>query len=117
MRRSRPTARPVNVDEMREGESSALLSKGVPGLDAARARELSRRLGEWPIALELASAMMRQRIEQGDSAEKAAQRLLQILDKRGPRGWQRAPETRDTATSMPFLRAAWNCSAAKIAPT
>jgi WD40 repeat protein len=80
------TARPVNVDEMRAGESSALLSKGVPGLDAARVGELSRRLGEWPIAIELASAMMRQRIEQGDSAEKAAQRLLQILDKRGPRG-------------------------------
>ncbi len=80
------TARPVNVDEMHEEESSALLSKGVPGLDAARARELSRRLGEWPFALELASAMMRQRIEQGDSAEKAVQRLLQILDKRGPHG-------------------------------
>jgi len=70
---------------MRAGESSALLSKGVAGLDAARVAELSRRLGEWPLAIELASAMMRQRIEQGDSAEKAAQRLLQILDKRGPR--------------------------------
>ena len=78
-------ARLVNVDEMREAESLALLSKGVPGLDPMQARELSRRLGEWPIALELASAMMRQRIEQGDSAEHAAQWLSQILDKKGPR--------------------------------
>ena len=82
-------ARPVNVDEMSAAESLALISKGVPGLDPTRAREFSQRLGEWPIALELASAMMRQRIEQGDTADRSAQRLLQILDKKGPRGLAR----------------------------
>ena len=80
------TARPVNVDEMSEAESHALLSNGIAGLSATSARELSQRLGEWPIALELARAMMRQRIEQGDSAENAAQRLIQTLQKKGPRG-------------------------------
>ncbi len=79
-------ARPINVDEMRESESLALLTKGVPGLSTALASQLSQRLGEWPIALELARAMMRQRIEQGDSAEHAAQRQLQLLDKKGLRG-------------------------------
>ena len=74
---------------MSAAESQALISKGVPGLTSARARELSQRLGEWPIALELASAMMRQRIEQGDTADRAAQRLLQILEKKGPRGLAR----------------------------
>jgi hypothetical protein len=39
-----------------------------------------------PIALELARAMMLQRLEQGDSAENAAKRLLQLLDKKGPGG-------------------------------
>ncbi len=79
-------AQPVNVDEMRESESLALLTRGVPGLDAARGLELSRKLGEWPIALELACAMMRQRMDQGDSALRAADRLLQILNRKGPRG-------------------------------
>ncbi len=78
------TARCVNVDEMSGGEAQALLSKGIPGLSAALARILSQRLGEWPIALELARAMIRQRIDQGDSAENAAQRLLQALEKKGP---------------------------------
>ncbi len=83
------SARVVNVDEMREAEALALLSKGVPGLGGAQARVLTRRLGEWPIALELASAMMRQRIDQGDSTEHAAERLSQILDRKGPQGLAR----------------------------
>ncbi len=83
------SARVVNVDEMREEEALSLLSKGVPGLDAAHARVLTQRLGEWPIALELASAMMRQRIDQGDSTEHAAERLSHILDRKGPQGLAR----------------------------
>ena len=82
-------AQTVNVDEMRESESVAMLTKGVPGLHASKARYLSQRLGEWPLALELARAMMRQRMDQGDSAERAADRLLQILDRKGPRGLAR----------------------------
>jgi WD40 repeat protein len=77
-------ARSINVDEMSGAESQALISKGVPGLDPVRARELSQKLGEWPLALELASAMMRQRTEQGATAERAAQRLLDILAMEGP---------------------------------
>ena len=80
------SAQPVNVDEMGEPEALALLTKGVPGLNGARARELSQRLGQWPIALELARAMMRQRMDQGDSAQRAAERLLQILDRKGLKG-------------------------------
>jgi WD40 repeat protein len=83
------TAHPVNVGEMRAEEATALISQGVPGIDAGRARELSARLGEWPIALELAGAMMRQRIEQGDSPENAVRRMLQLLDKKGPQGLAR----------------------------
>jgi len=63
-----------------------MLTRGVSGLDAVRALELSRKLGEWPFALELARAMIRQRMEQGDSAGRAVDRLLQILNRKGPRG-------------------------------
>lgn len=83
------SAQSVTVDEMREAESHALLSKNVPQLNLVQTRELSQRLGEWPIALELASAMLRQRIERGDTAERAAQRLAYILDKKGPQGLAR----------------------------
>ena len=83
------SAQSVTVDEMREAESQALLSKNVPELNLAQARALSQRLGEWPIALELAGAMIRQRMEHGDTAERAAQRLSYTLDKKGPQGLAR----------------------------
>src|SRR5262249_16895401 len=76
----------VNVDEMNPAEAQTLLTKGVPGLSSAHTRELSQRLGEWPIAIELASAMMRQRIERGHTADRAVQQLLYTLEKRGARG-------------------------------
>lgn len=74
---------------MHELEARTLLSKGVPGLSQPRIVELARRLGEWPFALELGRAMMRQRIEQGDSVDHSAERLMQILNKRGPHGLAR----------------------------
>ncbi len=83
------TAQPVTVDEMRESESLAMLAGGVPGLDRSRALELSRKLGEWPFALELARAMMQLRIGQGDSPEHAADWLLQVLTRKGAKGLAR----------------------------
>lgn len=73
----------VNVDEMSEGEALELLNGGVPGLGADPARELARRLGEWPLALELSAAMMRERIRLGDSPSHAAGRLLAIVERKG----------------------------------
>ena len=82
-------ARPVNVDEMRAGEAVAMLGKGVSGLDTSlesgQARELAQRLGEWPLALELAAAMMRERVRQGNSASHAVGRLLKIIERKGAR--------------------------------
>ncbi len=80
------SARPVTVDEVQESESLAMLTGGVAGLDRSRALALSRKLGGWPIALELARAMLLQRIEQGDSAEHAADWLLQVLKRKGAKG-------------------------------
>jgi len=93
-------ARFVNVDEMSTKESQALLAKGVPGITAAHAQELSQRLREWPIALEIAAAMMRQRIAQGDSIEGAAKRLVLTLDKKGTRGLARGTGGHRTIDSV-----------------
>jgi WD40 repeat protein len=76
-------ASPVNVDEMREAESRALLVQSVPNLEAGQARALASRLGDWPLALELGAAMLRERIRQGDSASRAAERLLKIIERKG----------------------------------
>jgi WD40 repeat protein len=76
-------ARPVNVDQMREEEAVSMLAKGVADLGAGRAKEISRRLGQWPLALELASGMIRERVRQGDSAGHAAERLLKIVERKG----------------------------------
>jgi len=78
-------ASPVNVDEMRTEEAVALLTKGVVGLETDRARDLARRLGEWPLALELAAAMMRERCRLGETAERSAERLLAITERKGMR--------------------------------
>jgi WD40 repeat protein len=78
-------ASPVSVDEMREEEALRMLTQGVANLEAAEAGQLARRLGEWPLALELAAAMMRERVSQGDSAAHAAGRLLEIIERKGVR--------------------------------
>ena len=75
--------RPVEVDRMREDEAASMLAKSVENLRTATAKVLSERLGEWPLALELASAMIRERVRQGESAEHAAERLLKIIERRG----------------------------------
>ena len=74
----------VLVDEMRGDEAVALLTRGVPGLAPSAARDLARRLGEWPLALELAAAMMRERVRQGETAGRAAERLTKIIGRKGP---------------------------------
>ncbi len=79
---------PVIVDEMREAEAVAMLAKGVPSLDIGPARDLARRLGEWPFALELALAMMRERVREGEPAGQVATRLLTIIDRKGVRALQ-----------------------------
>ncbi|MBZ5624484.1 MAG: TIR domain-containing protein [Acidobacteriia bacterium] len=78
-------ANPVTVDEMRAEEAIEFLVKGVPSLETGTAREIARRLGEWPLALELAAAMMRERVRLGESAGQAAGRLLTIIERKGVR--------------------------------
>ena len=73
---------------MREAEAVAMLAKGVPSLEIGPARDLARRLGEWPLALELALAMMRERVREGEPAGQVATRLLTIIERKGVRALQ-----------------------------
>jgi WD40 repeat protein len=76
-------ARRVDVDEMTEEESLKLLRAEIPEIGREQVRGLSRRLGDWPLALELARAMIRQRVDRGDQPAKAVQIIEQALGKRG----------------------------------
>ena len=53
-----PGAVRVDVDEMRAAESIALLQAGLPDLNAGKVREISERLGNWPLALEAGRATL-----------------------------------------------------------
>ena len=78
-------AAPVAVDQMRGDEAEAMLRKAAPGLGVGAARDLAGRLGEWPLAMELAAAMLRERVRLGDTAAHAAERLRKILERKGVR--------------------------------
>ncbi len=68
-------ARAVNVDRMRPEEGVAML----PELDRAGAEDVARKLGEWPLGLELASAAIRERVRLGDSPARAIQRVAPTI--------------------------------------
>ncbi len=78
----------VDVDQMRTDEAEAMLLKAVPSLGSGEARVLAGKLGEWPLALELAAAMMKERVRRGEPAAKAAERLDAILERKGVRALQ-----------------------------
>jgi WD40 repeat protein len=73
----------VNVDQMRAAEAVQMMTAGIVGLSVARASELSQRLGQWPIALELSAAAIRERIVLGDSVDGAATRFLKRIERKG----------------------------------
>ena len=72
----------VKVDKMRETEASSLLSQGVAGENCAGFAEPARRLGEWPLLLELANATLRHRVARGDTVAGALVYLDRALDRR-----------------------------------
>jgi hypothetical protein len=70
---------------MREGEAFSLLTKGVPGLGTGQVRQVAGHLGEWPLPLQLAAAVMRERVLQGESTTHAGEQLLKIIERKGVR--------------------------------
>jgi hypothetical protein len=76
-------ARPVDVDEMSPAEAVAMLRECAGDIDPARAAELARDLGEWPLALELAAAMIRERVRLGEAPARAVGRVSEIVRQDG----------------------------------
>ena len=76
-------ARPVDVDEMSQAEAIAMLLKCAGDIDPARAAGLARDLGEWPLALELAAAMIRERVRFDEPPSRAVEKVSEIVRRKG----------------------------------
>src|SRR5207248_2206203 len=84
-------ARRVDVDEMTADESVRLLTARLdpPPTDPAPFCHLARRLGEWPLMLELVGAALFLRVERGDTPERALAYVNRGLDHKGVRAFSR----------------------------
>jgi WD40 repeat protein len=80
-----PGAARVDVDEMSAAESIALLQAGLPDLNAGKVREISERLGNWPLALAAGRATLQQLLDARDTPAGALRYLETALARRkGP---------------------------------
>jgi 1,2-phenylacetyl-CoA epoxidase catalytic subunit len=75
----------IDVDEMTTGEAVQMLTAGLADLpdDRSAFAELARRLGEWPLLLELANGELRQAVAWGDSLAGALAALNEDFEEEG----------------------------------
>lgn len=95
-------ARRIDVDEMKPLEAVQMLTARLqpPPQDLAPFRQLAKRLGEWPLLLKLAAAALKQRMERGDTLERALNYVNRALDKRGVTAFDKEnPRDRDQAVT------------------
>src|SRR5580765_6979496 len=78
-----PGAVRVDVDEMSAAESIALLQAGLPDFNSSKVREISERLGNWPLALEAGRATLRRLLDDHDTPAGALHYLETALAKKG----------------------------------
>jgi WD40 repeat protein len=93
----------VGVDEMTQPQAVHMLTGWTqpPPQNLLPFRQLARRLGEWPLLLELAGAALRQRIARGDTLQGALDYVNNALDRRGPQAFdQRNATERRQAVTM-----------------
>ncbi len=92
----------ITIDEMTEDQSITLLTSRLLSTpsDVAAVRKLSCDLGEWPLLLRLASSLWVERVQRGESVDKALDYVAQTLEKRGVTGFDRydATERNDAVT-------------------
>jgi WD40 repeat protein len=96
------------VDEMSNHQAVQLLLAGIDQpIDLRSFEQLSVRLGEWPLMLEIANGMLRSRIALGNSLAKAVEWLLLLLEKRKVRGIQRENEEDRKRSALGVLGASF----------
>ena len=79
-----------DVDEMSTDQAVEMLLAGIePPADRTPFHRLAQRLGEWPLMLEIANGMLRQRIALKNTPDKAVDYVARVLEKRGVHGIQR----------------------------
>ncbi|GAB2853899.1 NB-ARC domain-containing protein [Lentzea nigeriaca] len=77
-------AEPVEVNEMRPDQASALVNSGLAGLPDSVRDGLLDITGRWPLALSLANAALRRADRTGADVVETARKLLQRLQELGP---------------------------------
>jgi hypothetical protein len=84
----------LKVDEMTTDQAAAMLAASLPpdGLAPAALAELARRLGEWPMLLNLFAGHVRESVAEGQDAADAVRHLLAVLDQAGITALDRASE-------------------------
>ncbi|MDY7100799.1 MAG: TIR domain-containing protein [Actinomycetota bacterium] len=94
---------PVAIDEMTADEATDLLVARVPEADGtarAAARALARQLGEWPLLLNLAGALIDERVAEGESVVDAIGFAAEAYGDEGLRAFdERDSEARDAAAA------------------
>ena len=93
-------SRQTHVDAMKVDEAIDLLRSNAPPEAIDPLRRLAQRLGEWPLLLKLAGAMLRRREGMGQNLDDALLWVNRALDKRGVTAFDaRDAEQRDQAVS------------------
>ena len=87
---------------MRPGEAAAVLSAGIQMWLRTRCCRSPYSLGEWPLLLKLANAMLRDRVHRaGESVERALDYVNRLLDRKGLVAFDaRDPKQRKQAVSV-----------------
>ncbi len=80
-----PQARRFAIDTMNAAQATELLAKGltVTVRDRPALRGLAKRLGEWPLLLELANAQLRRRVDKGEALRRAIAHAEERLQRDG----------------------------------
>ena len=88
-------ARAVRVDEMKPAEAAELLLTAIGTGEIARSRlgHIARRLGEWPVLINLFAGHVRDCVLQGMTSTAASDHLLAVLEEIGITALDRANES------------------------
>ncbi len=84
-------AKGIEVEEMTPAESEAMLVQGVDKsqVNSDLFESLAKRLGEWPLLLEVANGMLRKRIQRSATPQQAIEWITRVLINRGVLGIER----------------------------
>jgi WD40 repeat protein len=100
-------AKQNTVDEMTGDQAVEMLVSRIdnPPDERETLKALAQRLGEWPLMLEIANGILRERLLMGNSFERALEWVERTLDKRGVNGIRRDDEVQRKRSAYDVLAA------------